>query len=288
MYLVIDIGGTYMKYGYYQKDGTCINQDKMPTIKTNKEDFYRCLQKLVKDDIEGIAISMPGLIDSQKGYIHAITLLPFFNQTAFCQEFYEYVHLPITIQNDAKCATLGEMWKGSLQDVDNGFMLVLGTGIGGTCLLHGKILETKHHKAGEVGSFLVAQTDGYSNFGREYNAVKLIFDLSQILKCENDGVTVFQQLPSSSQALQYFEKYCHQLAVMIYNLDYLLDLDVVTIGGGMSQQPLLIQTVQKQFHFLREQYQEDEHTPVIKACQFHNVANLLGALYFHFTKKEDC
>lgn len=242
---------------------------------------------MIIKDIEGIGISMPGLIDSDKGYIHAITLLPFFNQTAFCKELKAYSDLPVTIQNDAKCATLGEMWKGSLKNVDNGFMLVLGSGIGGTCLLNGKIFETKHHKAGEVGSFLVPQGYQFSNFGREYNAVKLIHELSEILNCPDDGKIVFQHLPESSKAMKHFQNYCQQLAMMIYNLDYLLDLDVVTIGGGISQQPLFIQTIQEQFHILRERYKEDNHEPVIKACQYQNEANLLGALYTHITKKED-
>ena len=102
MYLIIDIGGTYIKYGYYQKSGNCIQKYQIPTIKTSKEDFYQWIQKMIIKDVEGIGISMPGLIDSDKGYIHAITLLPFFNQTAFCKELKAYSDLPVTIQNDAK------------------------------------------------------------------------------------------------------------------------------------------------------------------------------------------
>ena len=287
MYFIIDIGGTYIKYGYYHKNGDCIQKNQIPTIKTSKEDFYQWIQKMILKDVKGIGISMPGLIDSDKGYIHAITLLPFFNQTAFCEELKAYTKLPVTIQNDAKCATLGEMWKGSLRNVNNGFMLVLGSGIGGTCLLNGKILETKHHKAGEVGSFLVPQGQQFSNFGREYNAVKLIHELSVILNCPDEGKIVFQHLSKSSKAMKHFQNYCQQLAIMIYNLDYLLDLDIVTIGGGISQQPLFIQTIQEQFHILREHYKEDNYEPVIKACQYQNEANLLGALYTLMTKKED-
>lgn len=285
MYLAIDIGGTYTKYGYYQSNGICLQKNMIPTVKTNKETFYHALKILITKEVEGIAVSMPGLIDSQRGYIHAITLLPYFNETDFCQEFSSLTHLPVTLQNDAKCAALGEMWKGSLKNVDNGFMIVLGTGIGGTYILHEKIVESKHYKIGELGSFLIPTSNGYSNFGKEYNAVKLIHDLSDILKCPDDGQIVFQQLTSSHQAMQYFEHYCLQIATMIYNLDYLLDLDIVTIGGGISQQPFLIQTIQKQFHDLRKQYKEDNHEPVIKACQFQNEANLLGALYHFHTKK---
>lgn len=285
MYLVIDIGGTYIKYGYYQRDGQCIKKGRMKTIKTNKESFYAHLTALIQPSTQAIAISMPGVIDAQKGYIHAITLLPFFNQTNFVKELEERTHLPISIQNDAKCATLGEMWKGSLQNADNALMMVLGTGIGGTCILHGEILETAHHKAGEIGSFLVPVTSGYSNFGRQYNAVKLIHDLSQILQCPSQGEVVFQQIASSSKALSHLQNYCHQLAVMIYNLDYLLDLDIVAIGGGISVQPLFIEMLQTEFQKIRQSYKEDSHEPLICACQFENEANLLGALYHHIKKE---
>ena len=68
---------------------------------------------------------------------------------------------------------------------------------------------------------------------------------------------------------------------MIYNLDYILDLDVVCIGGGISEQDLFINTIQNEFSKLREQYKEDEHEPYITNCMYHNEANLLGALYHH-------
>ena len=35
MYLAIDIGGTYTKYGYYQSNGICLQKNMIPTVKTN-------------------------------------------------------------------------------------------------------------------------------------------------------------------------------------------------------------------------------------------------------------
>ena len=77
MYLVIDVGGTYTKYGYYDKTGHCLLKDKYKTITTNIEDFYNKMTSLVNQNTDGIAISMPGLLDSKTGIVHAITLLPF-------------------------------------------------------------------------------------------------------------------------------------------------------------------------------------------------------------------
>ena len=58
MYLAIDIGGTYTKYGYYQSSGICLQKNMIPTVKTNKETFYHALKTLITKEVEGIAISM--------------------------------------------------------------------------------------------------------------------------------------------------------------------------------------------------------------------------------------
>lgn len=284
MYLVVDVGGTFTKYGYYSNTGKCLEKGKLSTVKTNCDDFYQSITNLIKDDVEGIALSMPGIIDSDHGYIHAITLLPFLNKCSIKQDLESLSHLPVSIENDAKCATIGEMWKGSLCHVRNGFMIVLGTGVGGTCLLDGRIITSAHYKAGEIGSLLIPIDEHYkmmTNFGKMNNAVKLVYDLSQILNCENDGKIVFEKLPDCQKAMEHLRLYARHMAVMIYNLDYLFDLDCVSIGGAISQQPLFIEIIQKEFKSLRKLYKEDHHEPHITACQLNNEAQLLGALHHH-------
>lgn len=284
MYLVIDVGATYTKYGYFKKDGAKIEDGKIPTVKTNKEEFYQSLLQLKHPHLKGIACSMPGLIDSEQGIIHAITLLPFLKNTNVKDELSHLFQLPVTLENDAKCATYGEMWKGSLQNIQNGLFIVFGSGIGGTIILDRKIVKSPRYKAGEIGSILMPLDNQYNtitNFGKNNNANTIIKKLSQIMKCDNDGIIVFNKLPFYAEAYQYFQTYCKEIALIIYNLDYILDLDVVCIGGGISEQPLFIKTIQEQFDYLRNTYQEDYHQPTITTCQYFNEANLLGALFYH-------
>ena len=62
--------------------------------------------------------------------------------------------VPVTIANDGKCAAAAEAWTGSLAGVDNGLVLVLGTGIGGGIILNGKVYMGSHSAAGEVSNLV--------------------------------------------------------------------------------------------------------------------------------------
>ena len=284
MYLVIDIGGTYTKYGYYNKEGHCFFNDKYKTIKTNIDDFYNEIIELIKDDIEGIAISMPGLLDSDTGIVHAITLLPFLKNHNIIKELNALTHLPVSIENDAKSAALGELWQGNLQNITNGLFIILGSGIGGTLIINGQIVKSPRFKAGEIGSILMPLDHDYqqmTNFGANNNANALINEISKTTHCQNDGIVVFEEIKNNPQAMIVFKKYCRQIAFMIYNLDYTLDLDVVVLGGGISEQDILISTINQEYQILREKYEEDNHQPIITNCKYFNEANLLGALYHH-------
>lgn len=290
MYLVIDVGGTFIKYGYYSKDGLCQENGKIKTPKTNLDEFYSILLSLKKENLDGVAISMPGLLDSHTGDVFAISLLPFLASHNVKKELEDLFKLPVSIENDAKCAALGEMWKGNLQNIQNGLFIVLGSGIGGTIIQDGKIIKSPRHKAGEIGSILMPKDMSYTkmtNFGANNSANHLIQEISSAIGCKNDGYEVFEKIKSDSKAFHIFQDYCRQIAFMIYNLDYILDLDVVCLGGGISEQDIFISTVQEEFSKLRNQYKEDNHEPLITVCLHHNEANLLGTLYHHFLLKDN-
>lgn len=284
MYLVMDVGATWTKYGYYTSDGKTNRISKYSTITSDIETFYHTIETHIVEGVEGVALSMPGLIDSKTGYVHAVTLLPFLVGHTITKELEKRVKVPVTLENDATCATLGEIWKGSLQRINSGLLVVLGSGIGATIIVDGKIYKSKHYKAGEIGSMLVPMDNTYqkmTNFGKKNSANALIQMISKETGCSNNGEIVFEEIKKNPVAKELFTLYCHQVAMMLYNLDYVLDLDVISIGGGISEQEILIATIQEQFLQLRTLYQEDNHTPIIVSSDLHNEANLVGALFHH-------
>ena len=94
---------------------------------------------------------------------------------------------------------------------------------------------------------------------------------------------VFEYINNHDEyAFNELKAYCDELARIIYNMDYVLDLDRVAIGGGISEQPIVFETLNQSFKELRNLYRDDEHDLEIVSCIFNNDANIIGALYNHF------
>jgi glucokinase len=85
--------------------------------------------------------------------------------------------LPVTVDNDAKAAALGELERGAGRDVSDFVLVTLGTNIGGAIVHGGRLVRGAHGIAGEVGMILAAAhrgthgTDATADAGRLGRAV---------------------------------------------------------------------------------------------------------------------
>lgn len=283
MYLAVDIGGTFIKYAMMNAKGDILSQGKYPTVTDDLMLFYQRLKEIVPADCEGIALSCPGVIDSDSGLIRVVTLLPCLSGVNIKQDLEGLFQVPISVENDAKCAALAEVWRGSLKNQRNALMMVLGSGIGGAIIIDGKLYKGPRSKAGELGSLICGFDDEMASgvsFGRKNSAVWLNRDIARALNlASDDGKVVFPYIERKDpRAWSIFLRYCRRVAAVIFNIDYILDLDCIAIGGGISEQSILLETIQAAFADLRSRYKEDDHDPQIVVCQFKNDANLIGAM----------
>lgn len=87
----------------------------------------------------GIAISVPGIVDTDDGVIYHGGLLTFFHGFRIKEVLQAKYHLPVAALNDGKAAALAELATGHLKGVTNGAALVLGSGLGGGLIINGKL-----------------------------------------------------------------------------------------------------------------------------------------------------
>lgn len=288
--LAIDVGGTFTKYAVMVGADTfeIAEKNKIPTPKRDHEEFLAKLTEIFHgvDDAEGLAVSMPGLIDSVNGVCLASELLNFNNGHCVAEELQAMCGVPVTIENDANCAALAEVKSGNLVGVNDAFVLVFGTSVGGAFIRGGEIYRGAHHCAGEV-SFTLRSLDAAvdeKNFcGNEISALALLKSCAEILDMPPEEVTgemIFDLLAEGDDdMLDALKKFSRKVALKIFNLQVLFDPERFALGGAISEQESFIAAVRDELDALGEKMPAYLPRPEVVACKYHNDANLLGALY---------
>lgn len=290
--LAIDFGGTQVKSVLVSED--FVLEKSLPTQSSPQTldqalDVIDDLVMSVEVALTGIAISVPGTVDTDEGVIYHGGLLRFFHGFRIKDILEAKYHLPVTALNDGKAAALGELAMGHLQGVTNGAALVLGSGLGGGLIINGKLFQGSHFQAAELTFLLPVQMEKVNPSqmrGTTLSAVGLITKVNKVLGNTDlkDGLLAFKAINAKKEAVYpIFEAYCRSLAITILNLQSTVDMEIFVLGGGISAQPVLIEEVNRQFDKVRHEIDfigKIIKRPKIVACHHHNGANLIGAAYF--------
>lgn len=290
--LAIDFGGTQVKSALVSEEFALeksLPTQSSPQTLNQTLDVIDYLVTSVKVALTGIAISVPGTVDTDEGVIYHGGLLRFFHGFRIKDILQAKYHLPVTALNDGKAAALGELAMGHLQGVTNGAALVLGSGIGGGLIINGKLFQGSHFQAAELTFLLPVQMEKVNPSqmrGTALSAVGFITRVNEVLGNADlkDGREAFKEINARNEAVYpIFEAYCRSLAITILNLQSILDMEIFVLGGGISAQPVLIEEVNRQFDKVRHEIDfigKIIKRPKIVACHHHNGANLIGAAYF--------
>lgn len=222
-----------------------------------------------------MAISSPGAVDQKNGIIGGSSALPYIHNFKIVDELKKRFELPVSIENDANSAALGELAEGAGKGSDRMAFFVIGTGIGGAIIINQKVWHGAHLFGGEFG---------YMSIG-----TKSVSDLASPVAMANrynertgkklDGKTVFaladEDDPVASDERQTL---IHSLALAIYNVQQSFDPDKIVIGGGISNNPELIPLLNREIDYIRKQVNPASIKPEIVLCSLKSNANLRGAV----------
>ncbi len=142
--LAIDVGGSSIKYALMGEDHQILEQGKVPAPREVKEEFIEAVGQLYDryaEQISGMGISMAGKVNPHTGYVVSAGSFPFFTGTNMIESLAKRCPTHITVDNDARCAALAELYYGVLADAKNALVIVLGTGIGGAVIVNRQLLD---------------------------------------------------------------------------------------------------------------------------------------------------
>lgn len=320
-YLIMDFGGSLVKMSVMDSEGETYGvwEERAP-LKGRKDffDMIECAYQKAgrKEKINGVAVSMPGVIDGETGQIYRGGSYLDLAGVNLKREFSRRISVPLEVENDGKCGVLAEKWKGGLKDCDDGIVLILGTGVAGGIIKDGKIHRGKNLAAGEFSYMQLGNEISWKNSvlykcgvaallfraSKEkgidlkkcdgYEVLSVVLDCEQTLSEWNDfpeyrngldGYKFFELLEKGdSQIRELYGEYIGNLAQLIFNLQTLYAPQKILIGGGISRQERIIPDIRGKYEKVNGLYHGIYDAPcAIERCKFGNEANQHGALY-HF------
>jgi glucokinase len=156
----VDIGGTNTVFGFVDRDGNIIAEDR---IKTNHysdiKDFVASLYEKIMEaykriesghEIIGYGIGAP-MGNINKGTIEHAADLPWKGIIPLSDILSKHTPLPIIVTNDANAAAVGEMIYGGAKGMKDFVVITLGTGLGSGFVVDGKLVYGHDGFAGEIG-----------------------------------------------------------------------------------------------------------------------------------------
>ena len=261
----VDVGGTTVKIGLFQTDGTIVDKWE---IKTRREDSGSAVlpdiaeslkeklagHQIERDDVEGVGIGVPAPVNAEGIVRNSANIGWGYKEVK--REMQELTGLSVEVGNDANVAALGEMWLGAGKGQKDLIMVTLGTGVGGGVIVDGRPIVGSGGAGGEIGHLCVNYEEedrcGCGNRGclEQYASATGIARLARIRLAKNDddcalrkvsleevsAKTVFDALKEGDKvAEEIAEEFGAYLGHAMANLAAVTDPAVIVIGGGVSK-----------------------------------------------------
>jgi glucokinase len=167
----VDIGGTNIVVGTLTRDGEQISgvSQRATHAHAGVDAVIDRVASMVRSSIEktreqhadievlGVGIGCPGPIDTKTGVVTESPNLRW-KMVPLRDRIAEDLNLPATLDNDASCAILGEVWRGAGQGKKIVIGLTVGTGVGGGIVLDDRIFHGASDVASEFGHMSIDST----------------------------------------------------------------------------------------------------------------------------------
>ena len=272
----VDVGGTKIAYGLFDEKNELIDQFREPTDAeidgpSLADQILKQIEVLLErnqleqKDLKGIGICMPSFILFDEGYISMTSAMTNVRDFAMREYMAKRLSAPIVLDNDSNCAALAEYRFGAGRGSRHMIYMAASTGIGSGLILNGEVFRGSYGWAGESGHMLITPDEGLEcgcrnrgcfmtwasgkDIPRHVCRKAASFDTKMDLSKEIDGVALLAACREGDPlALAVLDQMAHYLAVCVFNVYQMLNVNLFVFGGGLTHfGPLLFDRVRKEF-----------------------------------------
>lgn len=263
----LDLGGTRIKAGLLDPSSTVISSTTDPTPTDSRpevvvEALDKVARRLVKeagrswDDVTGVGIGVPGLIDSGTGIVRACVNLKGWKDVELRELAGQAMDRRVVVDNDANAAAFGEYSIALKRNtgLQHLALITLGTGVGSGIVLNRRVFHGGGGLAGEVGHMIVVPNGHLCGCG-QYGCLEQYASATAMVRQANElieagkrsslqslvrhGLLTTQDVFSAAAegdlvAERLVDDLAYYLAIACVNLCRLIDLQAIVIGGGVA------------------------------------------------------
>ena len=228
--LGLDIGGTKISAGL-NNNGVVYDRKKIDTpFNSSKEDILKVIADLISSYVphafKAIGIGIPGLVDPHRGIVYNLANIPSFQKVHLKEYLEDSFNVPVFINNDANCFTLGEYKFGPAKSHRHVVGISLGTGVGTGIIANSSLYAGYICGAGEWGGvpYLDKTFEDYcsSKFFRTPEG--------KTAKCFAKAA-----LKNDQEALSKFEQYGEHIGMLIQRILFTFAPESIVLGGSISK-----------------------------------------------------
>lgn len=274
----VDVGGTFIKFGLLDREGTLLDQWQIPTDASDEGTHlipgvagsllaHMQSRGLTAADLFGIGLGVPSPVDQDGWVVGGENTGWGHRRLDAAGELQTLMGVPVRVENDGNVAALGELWKGAGRGCRNLVMITLGTAVGGGILCNGAVVSGRHGAGGEIGSLMMTPdepeiaVDGKGGCLEQYvSATGLVRKAKKVL-AEDARSTVLRERTEltakdildaakagDAVALEILEFFGEMMGRACSMISCVADPEVFLIGGGVSKAgEILLDVIRKYY-----------------------------------------
>ncbi len=257
----VDLGGTNLRVGLVDPDGTVVDERRVATPRTLDEIVDRIAGTVrafapLRPEARALGVGAAGMVDHE-GTIHYSPNVPAFIEAPVRARLEDAVGFPTVVDNDANVAVVAELVHGAARGCSEVLLITLGTGVGGGVVTRGEVLRGAHGFGTEIGHFqvdphgplcacgqrghweAVASGTALGALGREWAAAGAAASVLERAGGRIDditGVLVGDVAQTGAEdAVAVLEEYARRVAIGLVGLVNIFDPELVVVSGGLVE-----------------------------------------------------
>jgi len=256
----VDLGGTKIEAIVLENDGTISARERVATPK-QYEATLDAIASLVgriesKAGVSAtVGVGIPGAVSAESRVVKNANSV-WLNGRPLEDDLAGVLERPVRVMNDANCFAISEAADGAGEGGATVFGVILGTGVGGGIVVRGRALEGANLIAGEWGHnplpwMTAAEHPGIACYCGRRGCIEtfvcgprfeeayasrsgVALSAAEIVRAADSG---------DAAAAETLREYEDRLARALASVVNVLDPDVIVLGGGMSNIPMLADAV---------------------------------------------